>query len=173
MATFVCVGLDIKRIGFAEPYSADANVWNQEVELYERAKRELSIEENVFQLLHPKNLGESSLLLEMVKSSTHAVLVSFEIPERVFEAFPYRDLISPPIGSVMTDQGWEALGLDICDIDGFFSFLDMTYSTDKSASLFHEDNLVDALILAQAANLEIPDHAPFVVVRLKMHTGLI
>lgn len=165
MIEFVCIGLDIRVSNPDQPFSADATVWEQEEWLYERAQNELNIRENSLQLLHPQDSSEISRLIELVQSSPNAVLIAFELPRKIYEVCPQAAGLVSPIH--LNSRGWDLLGYDVCDINGFFSFLDMSGSGNKRPLLFDEEHLIDAFVLAQAANFAIREHSPFVVIRLK------
>jgi hypothetical protein len=166
MIEFVCAGLDIRTTFTDQRISADATVWEQDEKLYERAKSELSIKENTLQLLHPIGNREMSRLVELVKTKPGAALVSLELPRVVFDACPQAKGLLSPVN--LSGYMWDSLGFDICDINGFFSFLDMTGVAGSPIALFEEKRLIDAFVLAQAANFTIPEHSPFVVIQLRL-----
>lgn len=170
MIEFTYVGLDIRVASVDHSLSADATVWEQEEQLYERAQSELNIEENSFQLLHPQNSAQMSRLVELVESAPHAVLVSLELPRKVFDVCQQAAGFASSIN--LKDHEWHLVGFDVCDINGFFSFLDMEASATNPLILFDEEHLIDAFVMAQAANFVIQEHSPFVVVGLKRYVLL-
>jgi hypothetical protein len=163
---FVCAGLDIRTIPTDQRISADATVWEQDEKLYERAQRELNIKENMLQLLHPVGNSEMTGLVELMNTNPDAVLVSLELPRVVFNACSQAKGLLSPVD--LSGYTWDGLGFDICDINGFFSFLDMSTVANAPIVLFEEKRLIDAFVLAQAANFTIPEHSPFVVVQLRL-----
>ncbi len=165
MVEFTCIGLDIRTVPATRGVSADATVWEQEENLYERAQVELGINENAFQLLHPDGNKEMSALVDLVTTKIGATLVSLWLPRIVFESYRPANRRFFPIN--LSGYMWDSLGFDICDIDGFFSYLDMSSTLDSPVKTFEEGELMDAFALAQAANFIIREHSPFVVVELK------
>lgn len=164
MIEFVCVGLDIRTLNLGQPYSADATVWDQDEQMYERAQKDLKIKENSLQLLHSQDSFETSRLLDLVESVPNAVLIALELPRKVFDLYVQMKGLASMVD--LTGYESELIGFDICDINGFFSFLDMDIFSKKPLVLFDEKHLMDAFVLAQAANFVIQEHSPFVVVKL-------
>ncbi|TVQ85222.1 MAG: hypothetical protein EA357_00955 [Micavibrio sp.] len=168
MTTFNCIGLDIRKKNPEQGFSADATVWEMHEELYDRAQGDLGINQNFKQLLQPENAAELSRLYKLVTSTPDAVLVSLDVSFPVFEAFMKVHWLSSSLPPELDEYPWRFLGYDICDADGFFSYIFMTHDKDKTRkTLFDEDRLTEAFSVAEAANLYIPSHAPFVVTRLR------
>lgn len=165
MIEFVCIGLDIRTVSATRGISADATVWEQEENLYERAQGELGINENAFQLLHPNGNKEMSGLVDLVTTEIGATLISLWLPRVVFESCPQAKGYFFPIN--LSGYMWNSLGFDVCDINGFFSYLDMSSTVDSPIKVFEQGELMDAFAMAQAANFIIREHSPFVVVELK------
>jgi hypothetical protein len=161
---FVTAGLDIREWPATNFVSADATAWAQDEDLYGRAQSEFRFSENPLQLLHADLNADVNALIGVLSSpGSPGALVALELTELALRAYPQT---IPPI-SLPDHLHWELLGFDICDINGFFSFLHMGVFQTKALPLFHEDQLLDAFALSEVANIVVPAHRPFVVVRLK------
>lgn len=158
MTPFIPVGLDIRvPLGDGWP-TAEAIDWPQDEELYEVIQETLGLQENFFQLLDV--LAESTALeLRRMVSQAGATLIMLELLEATADAYlPRRRL------PVLPDSwDWTTLGLDVCDINGFFSALRM----NRHLPLFQETEILEAFACAEKANILVPSHSPFVVVRLR------
>ena len=158
MNPFIPVGLDIRvPLGDGWP-TAEAIDWPRDEELYEAIQETLGLQENFFQLLDV--LAESTALeLRRMVSQAGATLIMLELLEATADAYlPARRL------PVLPDSwDWTTLGLDVCDINGFFSALRM----NEHLPLFRETEILEAFACAEKANILVPPHSPFVVVRLR------
>lgn len=160
---FIAAGLDIRKWPPTEFPSADVTAWAQDEDLYERAQSELGLHENPLQLLHADTKYDIDRLIDLIGATHQSTLVSLEITELALSAYPetVRKIITP------NNLQWETLGFDVCDINGFFSFLNMSVYKEKALPLFKEDELLNAYALSEFANVRIPEHRPFIVVRLR------
>jgi len=64
---------------------------------------------------------------------------------------------------------WIEYGYDVCDVNGFFSILHMDILEISQTKLFQSNTLFDAYLLSNKANILVPDHSPFMVVKLKIY----
>lgn len=160
---FAPAGLDIRKHPPGMFPSADATAWDQDEYLYDRAQTEFGLHENFMQLLHSDREGDINKLASTFTLSSVSKLVMLELIESTLATYSpsYPTL---PLPSELT---WETLGFDVCDINGFFSFLHMNVDECEPMSIFREDQLLDALALSEVANIQVPAHRPFVVVKLK------
>ncbi len=170
MVEFVCVGLDIRSKIAPRGVSADATVWEKEESLYERAQSELGITENGFQLLHPCTDDDFSDLVRLMLAETEGVLISLWLPRVVADVCSH----TKNGFSMINFHGntWNNLGFDVCDINGFFSYIDMVSTSSAPVRIFDGIELMDAFATAQAANFSVREHSPFVVVELKSFVGV-
>ena len=170
MVEFVCVGLDIRSKIAPRGVSADATVWEKEESLYERAQSELGITGNGFQLLHPCADDDFSNLVRLMMAEAEGVLISLWLPRIVVDVCPQAKGGFPMIN--FHGNTWSTLGFDVCDVDGFFSYIDMISTLSTPVRIFDEIELMDAFATAQAANFSVRAHSPFVVVELKSFVGV-
>lgn len=164
MGNFVCIGYDI-RVWPPEGYvTTDGTEWERNDALFEKITHSITYENN-FQLI---KIDKKEKLNEVVSTVIHmenVALVSFEIPSIVFYASQKK--MGKSSENIAPDDTWALLGYDVADIDGFFSILHMEAMPNKRRHLFGEDELAESLIVAQAANLLVPSHSPFVTIRIK------
>ena len=59
------------------------------------------------------------------------------------------------------------MGVPIYSYVPVYSYLDMSSTLDLPVKIFKEGELMKAFVMAQAANVIIREHSPFVVVELK------
>ena len=163
MVTFVAAGLDIRRDLSDSVPSVDATAWHQDEALYERAKIEFGLQENFLQLLHASKEEDIRALAGLFTPGTGRTLLTLELLEATLEAYSP----SHPALPLPAELTWETLGFDVCDINGFFSFLAMDVRGSDRKQLFREDQLLDAFALSEVANIRVPAHRPFVIVKLK------
>lgn len=167
MAKFVSAGLDVRKYPFDSFPSADATVWEQDEALYERAQTKFGLHENFLQLLHSGNEDDIRALAASFSTRLGATLLSIELLQPTLAAYSP----SHPKLHLPADLAWETLGLDVCDINGLFSFLSMDVDENTRKSLFREDQLLDAFALSEVANVRVPAHRPFIIVKLKRLRG--
>ena len=159
---FVPAGLDVRTRRWDLYPSADATVWEQDEALYDIAKKNFQFFENDFQLLHNDNPQSIVDFARSIEAGS-GVLVMFEIFESTYESYAPTN----PTLSLPSDMKWETLGLDVCDINGLFSFIYMDLRLGSKKELFPENELLNAFILSEAGNIIVPTHSPFVVVCVK------
>ena len=170
MLEFICIGYDIREWPCNGYYTVDSTEWEVSEELFEKAKTEVGTYSNHFQLLEILTNDDLDRLVKFVAAVPSATLVSVEAPLLVVNAL--RKYKEWGINENMAcGDDWTKLGYDVCDANGFFSILHMEQFQNQERSMFKEDRLSEALILAQAANYIVPTHAPFIVVNLKRIDG--
>ena len=78
---FVTAGLDLRIWPPAKFPSADVTAWDQDEDLYERAKSEIGFYENPLQLLACDNESEFYKLVDLVSPQSQSVIVALELTE--------------------------------------------------------------------------------------------
>ncbi|WP_353572741.1 hypothetical protein [Candidatus Albibeggiatoa sp. nov. BB20] len=161
MSKFVSAGLEIKKLysGFTPSISVDA--WLDDEVLSKYAKTELGMYQNRLQLLSFKDEANINKLGSFILQRSDVVLISLDILKTSLDAIYLSEEVHFPEG-----WEWKVLGLDICDINGLYSYLEMT-SVNGEFTLFKEEQLLDALALCEKANIIEYSHSPFVVARLR------
>lgn len=168
MIKFTSIGYDIRMNSADALATVDATSWVQNKGLYSNAKDRLGIEENYFQLLQPKDQSEFKSLKDLVLSDGDATLISIEIPVDLVAIYEKKEAIVAN-AYFDSDSEWVESGYDVCDINGFFSVLHMNVLENSQKKLFQSDTLLDAYLLSNKANILVPDHAPFIVVKLQKY----
>ena len=163
---YINIGYDVRKTQKTDSLlSADVNIWDQDELIYSKAKAIAGIEENFFQLLCPSNRAALYKLLELArKYEKDAVLILLSIEENTFRSVKAE---APTVEPVTVENiPINLLGVDICDIDGFFSIFDMRKDYFNREKLFEEKEIEDAKNILLKANELIPSHAPFNFVKL-------
>ncbi len=163
MDQFKIIGYDI-RVGH-EPviFSADCSVWDCDDSLIQSAIGDIGLEKNYYQLLQPKNFNEFKSLYSLV-TKNNSFLLQISILEKDFNMFKnkYGD-----IGHVYNDKESMSLGLDVCDMNGFFSALNMDLNELDRENLFDLEELNLALRYRKVVEKLVPEHSPFTIALLK------
>jgi hypothetical protein len=166
MIDFTCVGYDIRKWPQNGYLTADATEWEVIDNLFDRAKNEVGTHENDFQLLDIRTNEDCDHLMDIISAVSGAALVCIELPSLVVDALQ-KDK-GWDIKRNVSNNNWTRLGYDVCDVNGFFSILHMGKLSDNGIELFPNDQIMEAAFLAQAANILVPDHAPFVVTSIRI-----
>lgn len=168
---FKFIGFDI-RCPVSSGISADATVWPQDMVRYEKVQRELGLKENSLQLICVETKEQFIELKQFVRrDGGGAVLLSFEIYD-----FVRRTLIGMGRYGFTAYEpdlsGWIDLGLDVCDVNGYFSIFNMGVLPVEE-SLVGIDRSDVAHGICEAANILVKEHSPFVTVRLRSYQGVV
>lgn len=162
---FKLAGFDIRVWPFTGRPTTDATEWEQ-AEMYEKVMGVLAIEENWAQLLNPKNDNTLAGLADKVyEAGAGATLIAID-----FLDGPVFDGDKRKANPLETWGAWEVLGLDVCDLNGLFSFFSMS-DTVLTPPWLKEGDILRALAYSEAANIKVPDHRPFVVSRIRRLIG--
>lgn len=162
---YYCVGFDIREWPLKYEATCDATVWSQDLEVYDGAIKELGLAENSLQLINLDSNEDLLRLSRYVSKRKGSILVKVELPENVVEAY---NEIGPGVLPVFFDRemDWNFIGVDVCDLNGFFSILHMGMSKIKRKKLFSDLEVFEAMSLAVSANILVPAHSPFTIARL-------
>jgi len=168
MVSFTRLGFDIRQPVLESGISADACAWPQATLAYESALSS-GFAENSFQLLDVPSADELVRLDEIVRSSEPtAVIVELAVFEAVAAAQIARLGGAAPNPFSIAESAIAAQDFDACDLDGFFSAFYMGIASLRRKPAAHDGGMLEACIAAQAANLLVPSHAPFVTVRVRV-----
>ncbi len=168
MTEFYRLGFDIRRVPEGADIFADALTWPQEHAAY-RSALSAGFKENSFELIQIDSASELDRLNEIVHS-TGAPAVIVELAAFGLVANSQSDhWIDASLDTFTIDS--RAITMeryDACDLDGFFSAFAMGLDSLQRGRGCSTDELLDACIIAQAANFLVPSHAPFVTVRVRV-----
>lgn len=163
MTIYQTLGYDI-RYHDTKLYSSDLNIWNRNDAFYNKMIAELNIQENEFQLmsLNQEKLKEvfDYINRQGIKKQSSLCCISLEVERSVFESL---NMVYQ--ANDCCDCIWKDVGFDICDLQGFFSFFDMQDNITKEQ--FDSMDFVSQLFLCQKANFLIPQHSPFIFLKIK------
>ncbi|WP_134600381.1 hypothetical protein [Pseudomonas aeruginosa] len=167
---FKCIGFDIRLPESLDNISADATAWPQDTQLYERALSSLKLQENALQLIQIDTQEQLAELQGIIKAEGNdSVLLSMEVYSEVIDALKlsrFRDFNS----TQASIASWTELGLDVCDINGYFSILKMETSISQER-LIPPKEIEKAHAICEAANILVKEHAPFVTIKLRYYPG--
>lgn len=171
MAEFLQLGFDIRRPPEGADIFADALAWPQEQDAYQSALS-AGFKENSFELIQIDSMDELGRLIEVVRST--------EVPAVIVELAAF-GLVATSQSVRWVDASHRTFTIDssaiimerydACDLDGFFSAFAMGVDSLQRGRGCPTDDLLDACIIAQAANFLVPSHAPFVTVRVRVLHG--
>jgi len=165
---FLRLGFDVREARTEGDYSADALAWPQATKAYNMALSS-GFRENSFELLEAVSLNELGRLDEIVRScAPSAALIELAVFGIVARAQVVGRLAYNPDGFVIEETAVQAEGYDVCDLDGFFSAFEINSSKLQRGLGCPSDKLLDACVIAEAANFLVPAHAPFVTVRVRV-----
>lgn len=166
MIEYSAIGFDLRKRGEDFPLSADCSVWPQALLAYEAAIVS-GFAENAYQLIDVGSTEELAKLMDIsLATAEKAVIVELAIPRLVADARTMKD--GGEAASMLIDPGLVASeAYDVCDIDGLFSAFEMGKSIFKRDRGFSDSSMLNACVVAQAANLLVPSHSPFAVVRVR------
>ncbi|MEX1033891.1 MAG: hypothetical protein WDZ30_11070 [Cellvibrionaceae bacterium] len=162
LISFSCVGFDVRQWPCTSLITADATCWPQNENSYEKLLGDKDLFENRYQLIQPKTDDAKNRLYTFAKDSDDINLIAILLPEIVVEVAggPESEMIE------YNFTAWTNYGIDVCDLNGFFSILHTEVVSLKSEKLFPESKLLEALELVQLANILVPSHAPFVTAKV-------
>ncbi|MGU0766218.1 hypothetical protein ACSET3_10295 [Pseudomonas aeruginosa] len=167
---FKCIGFDVRLPESLDNISADATAWPQDTKLYERALNSLKLQENALQLIQIDTQEQLVELQGLIKAEGNgSVLLSMEVYSEVIVALKlscFRDFNS----TQASIASWTELGLDVCDINGYFSILKMETSISQERLMLPKE-IEKAHAICEAANILIKEHAPFVTIKLRHYSG--
>lgn len=151
---YICIGYDI-RYEKSFNFSADLNVWDRDEDYYESTLEKYSIKENCSQLMNVAKKDLGSLSMELEKNN-HC-LISIEMGLDFYNQYEEEYVLSK---YDLLGVNKIFLGYDICDLNGFFSFFDI------SKSDFIKYEISRSRQLCMEADILYPEHSPFILLKL-------
>lgn len=162
---FSCIGYDIRVWPAVSSISADATAWPQNEFVYNDVIKKLDLRENFFQLIQINSKKELTELVKFTNQCNGVKLVAFEIPSEILSAIQKSKNLKIDTCSGNIDK-WDFLGIDVCDLNGFFSIFHMDILNEKFSTIFLSSEIEKALELVQSANVLVPSHSPFILVKI-------
>lgn len=168
MVEFLRVGFDVRAAPSDAGISADALVWPQALSVYQAVLAE-GFFENALGLVDVRSSSDLERLKKIVSASGElAFIVEISVPSLIVGANQaFLQAASHEVFDLASPQDVTE-HFDACDSDGFFSAFYMGKSELKRGSGSQANDMLDACIVGQAANMLVPSHAPFILVRLRV-----
>jgi hypothetical protein len=160
---FTCIGFDIREWP-ADAYLTVEQGYSRPEELYQKALTELKLEENSYQIIEIHNNEELKRLIDFTLLHDDVNLYAILYSDLVAQVSPRKGCDT----SELDLDGFINRGYDVCDWEGFYSFIEAYATKDKlnQFGLFAEENLVWALDVMQLTQFNDPGHCPVVVAKL-------
>ncbi len=160
---FTCIGFDIRVWPTSDRLTTEFD-WERPEELYQKALAELKLEENSYQLIEIHNNEELQRLIDFTRLHDHANLLAISFVDSVV-------LVSPRKGCDTSELDLDSFitrGYDVCDYQGFYSFVEHYTSKEKlnQNGLFAKENLASALEVMQLTQFNDPGHCPVVIAQI-------
>gem|GEM_PF-5583469 len=166
MISYKCIGFDVRVWPRDIHFSCEMGYWDQNESAIRKISQKIELTENLYQLFEIKNLDYFDKTKKLALEIEDCTLVSFFIPTQVAELNHKR--YGYPIGMEINDPEMKTCGVDIADINGFFTLL----SGDEMASyrsenfLINEKNYGAILNAVTLANFLDSGHIPCCPVKL-------
>ncbi|MBB6563682.1 hypothetical protein HNP48_006406 [Acidovorax soli] len=167
MTKYTCIGFDIRvwpcdgtpRVGLSD--------WSQHDVMHAAIAAQFGLQENLYQLLHIEDQDTLEAVMEAVRADAACNLIAIQIPEPV-AAWQSQRFGHPAGNPTLSLAGFRCMGIDVADINGFFSVLslDPIAKFRKSSDLIDERHLNEILQAVQLAGFADQGHAPCCAVRI-------
>jgi len=162
---FTCVGFDVRKWPWSGEFNIDETGWEQSERDYSNLMEKFDLKENEYQLLEIQEKEQLLKISEYIEKKESCNLVAVELSTEIVRIQDTRygyNTASTKVDLV----NFTCRGFDVCDFEGFFSILHNPRLERNSSALFSEAMLIQALELAQIANVLDLNHAPFVVAKI-------
>jgi len=166
MIFYTCIGFDVRVWPRDIYFSCETGYWDQNNSAIRRISEKIGLKENLYQLFEIKNLEYFEKIKRLAIGIEDCTLVSFSIPIQVAEINHKR--YGYPEGMDINDPDMKTCGVDIADINGFFTLLARDEMTPYRSEnfLIDEKNYDVILNAAILANFLDNGHTPCCPVKL-------
>ncbi|EJE48365.1 hypothetical protein PMI14_07212 [Acidovorax sp. CF316] len=165
--SYTCIGFDIRvwpcdgapRVGLSD--------WSQHDAMHAAVTRQFGLQENLYQLLDIKDQETLDAVAQAIQANCACNLIAIQIPEPV--ATWQNERFGHPLGNpALSLEEFQSMGIDVADINGFFSVLsfDPISKFRKSTDLIDERHLDEVLHVVQLAGFADRGHAPYCAVKV-------
>lgn len=165
---FTCIGFDIRVLPCEEYFSADWSEWERSDAWYQRFLSDWKLTENFYGLLDIQTPTELSRISTFVLDNLPSCdLVAISLPSDIVRFYESKFGYLP--SSFVPDlSNFACLGLDICDLQGFWSILNhpLVAPCREVIGLIPEFKMELALEAVQLANVVERSHQPCAVTKL-------
>lgn len=167
-STYTCIGFDIRVWPCDGIPSVGLSDWSQNDAMHAALTREFGLQENLYQLLDIKDQESLEAVMQAIRANDACNLIAVQIPQPV--ALWQHQRFGHPLGSdpELSLEGFHTMGVDVADINGFFSVLssDPISKYRKSTDLIEERHLDELLQVVQLAGFADRGHAPYCAVKI-------
>lgn len=164
---YTCIGFDIRvwpcdgapRVGLSD--------WSQHDAMHAAIAGEFGLQENLYQLLDIKDQETLDAAAQAIRANDACNLIAIQVPETV--AAWQHERFGHPLGNpVLSLAGFQCMGVDVADINGFFSILSFEPISKyrQSTDLIDEGHLDEIFQTVQLAGFADREHAPYCAVRI-------
>ncbi|MDP4078910.1 hypothetical protein [Acidovorax sp. A1169] len=166
-STYTCIGFDIRVWPCDGIPSVGLSGWSQHDAMHATITREFGLQENLYQLLDIKDQETLDAVTLAIQANGACNLIAIQIPQPV--ATWQNERFGHPLGNpALSLAGFQCMGIDVADINGFFSILSFEPISKfrKSTDLIDERNLDEVLHVVQLAGFADRGHAPYCAVKI-------
>jgi len=166
MISYICIGFDIRVWPCDIHFSCETGYWDLNEFATEMISKKIELEENIYQLFEIKNIEYFEEVKKMALEIEDCTLVSFFIPNQVAKFNHKRH--GYPAGIEFNDPDMKTCGVDIADINGFFTVLtgDEMAPYRSENFLINEENYDAILNATLLSNFLDRGHTPCCPVKL-------
>ncbi|WP_148293108.1 hypothetical protein [Comamonas sp. B-9] len=163
---YVCIGFDIRMWPSEREQSSECSIWGQNDEVINIIKEKYDIFENLYQLFDLINPSVFQSICDEVVGIQECKVILMLIPKSVallnLEKFGY------PLYENFDFGNFYELGLDVSDINGFYSALQnpVIKSFRGTNELFSRAEPLEVLEVLQLAGFSDGGHSPYCVTKI-------
>lgn len=163
---YSCIGFDIRRWPCPGVLSSESSYWEQNFGVYEDIKKKFNLQENLYQLLEITDTNIFNSIKAMISSKIDCNFIAICIPTSI--AVFNSEKSGYPVGYKTDLNEFSAVGVDIGDIDGFFSVLrhPKVQELRGTQELFSQNDFAQILEAIQFASFLDRNHAPYCAIKI-------
>jgi len=166
MISYKCIGFDIRVWPCDDQFSCETGLWDTNESAIRKISEKIEIKENIYQLFEIEDMKYFNQVKKLALDINDCTLVTFSIPDNIakFNSEKHRF----PTGMEMNDNDMKVCGVDIADINGFFSILNMKELASYRGEnfLINEKDYVVIFNAVGLANFLNNGHSPCCPVKL-------
>ncbi|CAN7477928.1 hypothetical protein LJR118_003280 [Acidovorax sp. LjRoot118] len=166
-STYTCIGFDIRVWPCDGIPSVGLSGWSQHDAMHAAIATELGLQENLYQLLHIEDQKTLESVAHAIRANGACNLIAIQVPEPV-AAWQHQRFGHPLGNPALSLAGFHCMGVDVADINGFFSILSFEPISKyrQSTDLIDEGHLDEIFQTVQLAGFADPEHAPYCAVKI-------
>jgi len=163
---YSCVGFDIRIWPCEGVLSSESSCWEQDYVVYNDLKLKFDLKENFYQLLEVKDEGIFCLIKNLISRIESCNLIAICIPKSI--ALLNNERFGYPAGYSLDLSDFFTMGVDVGDVDGFFSVLQHPRIEKHrgSKNILSQDDFSGILDVVQLAGFIDENHAPYCAIKI-------